>query len=430
LHLRAVFLILWSCGTVDHSALPLAPPSFPPLRAIERPLVNDLSSRVARITREIAALRGWDGGIRIPYEWAARGRIREAVLADLHAQMAPSELRGQTQFLEALGWAPPSFSLEDALSKDFAREIVGLYVLSWQRILLATNHHASSLDAVLRHELVHAFQDHYFQIGRRVRWVPNHGDEIAAIHALAEGEAICIARELEDHRGCSLPTAKPFEDHLFDANLEGIPSAIRYSLIAPYVDGVHYVRRLLQQGGWPRVDEAWRSKLRATRELFRDEPESVELVDTPPAVLGFGDCQQLYSDPLGEQGLASILFGEVGPEAARKMAGSLESDRAVYWRCQHGCSAAWHLRFLTNEAAFNVALILHRSTDVQTRGDEASCPGFACRQTPARLNRYLRDIVITSVHKCDHSDFEFAPRFGESERDWSRRIFGHSAAFL
>jgi len=381
--------------------------------------VND---RVTRIARDIAALRGWDEDLRITYELAESSRIRAAVLADLHEQITPAELQTQTAFLEAFNWVPARFDIEDALLRNFAGDIVGLYSVTWKRILLSTAHSALPLDSVLRHELVHAFQDRLFQIGKRVRWAPNLGAGIAAIHALAEGEAVCVARELEDHHGCFSAVGNAYEDHLYEFGLERLPPVIRYSLMAPYVDGIQFVQRLLKRGGWASVDQAWQSQLKSTRGQERDNPERLPAVGVPPAVVSADNWRVSYVDELGEQGLASVLFAQVTPSEARRLAGGLTSDRAVYWQRENSCAAAWHLRFRRNDIAGGVAVVLGRSVGI---ADAAEGGRTTCSQSDAgrlSISRRLRDIVITSVHNCDGKHFEFATPNCGLLTEWAGRI--------
>jgi hypothetical protein len=355
------------------------------------------------LVREIAALRGWSDDLSITYELAGISRIREAMLADMRDQVSPTVQRDQMRFLESFGWVPRDFNLEDAILDAFAPEIVGIYSLTWRRVLLARNVRLAAAESVLLHELVHAFQDKNFRLNQRSHWGPNRGDEIAAIHALSEGEAVCITRQLEDpqHRGCLPPDDDSTEDPIFDNELPNVPPAIRYGLLAPYVDGIRFVKRLLRQGGWARVDEVWRRGVHSTGELFTEAAEGQVDIDLPMLAPPSRDCRAEFVDILGEQGLAGVLFGANNANAMRKQVSSLVADRAAYWRCGNSCVAHWHLRFRDGDAATRLAGALRVALGISI---PRAKNGPDCRVTHSgvrTLSQNLRDIAITSVHSCD-----------------------------
>jgi hypothetical protein len=150
------------------------------------------------MVRLIAELRGWDPRLSVRVEVVDQNRIVRSMLADVHAQIAPDVFRAQQDFLAAFGWSPPNFDFERDVLGRFAQEVSGVYCVTSQRVLLARNIDEQSARRTLRHELVHAFQDSRYDLSARTRWATDRGDYVAAIHALAEGEATCIELQLDD----------------------------------------------------------------------------------------------------------------------------------------------------------------------------------------------------------------------------------------
>ncbi len=413
LRLLAVFVLFCSCGTQDRFVSHARFSAHAP-RATVQTSSDGLSPRIRGIAHEIAALRGWKDELSVACEYADISRIRQALAAEVRTQTPAAVLRDQTLFLEALGLVPHGFNLETTLLDAFAPEVLGIYSLTWGRIFIAEGNPLASTESVLRHELVHAFQDRLFHLEQRVIWAPNRGDEVAAVHALAEGEAVCIARQLEDpnHQGCLGGNASA-EDRIFEREIPNLPPTIRYGLFAPYADGVRLVRRLLRQGGWQRVDVAWSNGPHSTRELFRDSEAALSASDLPTLSPPDAGCTSENSDMLGEQGLASILFDKNGLLAARKSASWLQSDRVTYWRCGDFCAAIWQLRSLTVEGATVLASDLRQALPVDS-SVEVSPPTNRAAAVAGRmkLEHNLRDIVITSVHNCFPTAFQIGTPSG------------------
>jgi len=419
LRFLAVIVFLSSCGTQERVTPQPALSTLPAAKAPESTERTRIPERGRDLVRKIAALRGWSDDLAITYEMAGISRIREAMATDMHDQVSPAVQHEQMRFLESFGWVPRDFNLEDAILDAFAPEIVGIYSLTWRRVLLARNVHLAAAESVLIHELVHAFQDKNFGLSQRSHWGPNRGDEIAAMHALSEGEAVCITRQLEDpqHRGCLAPDNDSTEDPTFGIELPNVPPAIRYGLFAPYVDGIRFVKRLLRQGGWARVDEVWRRGVHSTGDLFTEAAGGQSDKDLPVLAPPSMDCRAEFVDILGEQGLTGVLFGGDNADAMRKQVSSLVADRAAYWRCGNSCVAHWHLRFRDGDAATRLTATLRAALGISSpRGND----GPSCRATPSgvrTLSHNLRDITITSVHNCDRGTLDIATQSCELESD-------------
>ncbi len=290
-----MYFLFCACGTRTQVVPQSQSPGAPQVVADNTSQLDELSRRAGRIAHEIAELRGWDTHLEVALEIADDKRLIAAMLADEQSQTSPSVQQAETEFLRSFGWVPANFDFERDVTKYFSQDLLGLYCFTWHRILLTAGRNFAAVESTLRHEMVHAFQDKHYRVGDRVRWHYDQGDRIAAIHALAEGEAICLSRQLEDprHRGCLDFVADDFESQLLGQNLDTLPPVIRYALMSPYIDGVRYVQQLLRRGGWRDVELAWQGKLRATRDLLHPSESSADpaiAVEVPAAITNFGSC--------------------------------------------------------------------------------------------------------------------------------------------
>ncbi len=390
---------------------------------------DELSQSARRIAREIAELRGWDPRLAVTLETAGSSRLIAAIRADEESQITPLARQAEIEFLESFGFVPERFNFERDVTQRFSQDLLGLYCFTWRRILLTANRDFAAVESSMRHELVHAFQDKYYNIADRVRWQTDQGDRIAAIHSLAEGEAICVARQLEDpqHRGCFGPDANEAENPISGTALDSIPPAIRYALLSPYADGTRFVQHLLRHGGWKAVDLAWRGNLGSTHELLHPGDSSTAAVlalEAPGAAAQLGACSTEYLDTLGEQGLASLLFDPGDPGIGSKLAATLIGDRVGVWRCANNTAAAWRLRLAQPAYADRVARII--LTSLGPALSELPKSG-SCRQTRAGA-RYLlvtgHDIAITSVQKCTGEISQDVATSCQNAERWAKRLIG------
>jgi|GEM_PF-2160304 len=361
--------------------------------------VGASEAEVRRAIAEIADLRGWSQDLAVGVRRVPSSAIREAMLADVRHQIPPGEQVAQTQLLAAFGWVPLGFDFNRDVLARFSREVAGLYSVTGKQVLLEWHADPKSIERTLRHELVHAFQDARYGLATRTLWHPDRGDYIAAIHSLAEGEATCIELALEDPRrlGCRDPAlAAGQERSSTTAPDASLPAAIRDALMAPYSEGVPYVRRLLEQGGWSAVEHAWNGGLQSTGQLRRDSARPLELLplaaDLPGALTG---CALQYLDSLGEQGVRALIGAPAALPRFDWVMQQLRGDRAAVWHCPRAHLVAFRWRFAETIAASEFAQLLGGAIGLSAEAGVLHCRSFA-RRTVA-LHQRTQDIAIASV---------------------------------
>jgi hypothetical protein len=425
-----VVFFLLCCGGTRTQYVPQNQRPEPTRIAAGNPAADDELARSARrIVREIAELRGWDPTLQVPLETAGISRMMAAIRADEESQIAPAARQAEIEFLESFGLVPERFDFERDVTLRFSQDLLGLYCFTWRRILLAANRQYAAVESSMRHELVHAFQDKYYGIAARVRWRENQGDRIAAIHSLAEGEAVCVARQLEDprHRGCLDTNADEMESLIWGNSLDSVPPTIRYALLSPYADGMRFVQHLLRHGGWQAVDSAWRGTLDSTRELLHPGQSSsttILAIEAPGAAEYQGPCHAEYLDILGEQGLASALFDPLNPGNAAKLAATLIGDRAGVWRCGNVSAVAWRMRFALPEHANRVAGVFLASLWHEVSEPTESSRCRQSRNGAANLVVLGRDIAIASAQRGVGKSSQDSAISCQGTEKWAGRLAG------
>jgi hypothetical protein len=114
---------------------------------------------------------------------------------------------------------------------------------------------------------------------------------------------------------------------------EGVPQALKSSLIAPYIDGLRFVHALRRRGGWAEVDRAWKELPATTEQLLHlekyDRREPPLPVPAPPLDALGGGFRVELTDLVGEQGLRIMLESWGTPKEARRAAAGWGGDRVT-----------------------------------------------------------------------------------------------------
>ncbi|HEU4532888.1 MAG TPA: hypothetical protein VFS00_02175, partial [Polyangiaceae bacterium] len=234
-------------------------------------LVDAMLARVTRARR----LAG-KGAVRsrVLERKALIGQVRKRVETDVPADV----VRAQGEVLVALGLIPPEYDYEAGVYELLEAQLAGYYEPSDQTMYLAGDLEGEDADATLAHELVHALQDQHFDLAPRLTYRDDGGDPAAATQALAEGDAMSAMFDvLLEGRA----TALDMPEHVLSMQMrtsqmlmpraQSVPSLLRASLIAPYLDGLLFANALRRRGGWAAVDRAWRRPPATTEQLLHPD---------------------------------------------------------------------------------------------------------------------------------------------------------------
>ncbi len=242
-------------------------------------------------------------------------RVREHVDAEVPREV----MRGQGEWLVGLGLLPPSYDYEKGVYALLEAQLAGFYEPDDKSMYLAADLGPKEADATLAHELVHALQDQHWDLGPKLKFRADGGDLTSAVHALAEGDAmsamldVLFAAEQRTALDASdeALAAQMRAEILLTPSLADVPTVLKASLVAPYVDGLLFVNHLRREGGWRAVDDAWARPPETSEQLLHPDKwrarEPALSVPLPPAsALGSGQAV-LYSDTVGEQGVRLVF---------------------------------------------------------------------------------------------------------------------------
>ena len=303
----------------------------------------------AELLGEVARLRGLAVLKTVPSGLKSRADIESLVLKDIGENSTPEKLANATALLRFLGLVEDGFDLERETVSLLTEQIAGFYDPRTKNFYLADWIPLDEQRTVIVHELVHALADQHFDLRRFEKWPDGDADAELAARALVEGDAtaLMIAYALQErglpHDLGRMPlsltqmlrqsVSTPDKDRPVFATT---PKVLRESLQFPYVYGAGLVQRLLKEGSWARVSDAYRTLPVSTEQVLHPEkyldgeaPVKVDLPDIS-GVLGKG-WRRVDTDVNGEFGYFLILEDELGEREAGAAAAGWGGDRYDFY---------------------------------------------------------------------------------------------------
>ncbi|MEM9651797.1 MAG: hypothetical protein AAGA65_06855 [Actinomycetota bacterium] len=247
----------------------------------------------------------------------------QAVLSDFDEYQ--EDLVEDERVLKVLGLIPTDLNLVEAFRSLLESGVLGFYDPETKRLVVRGGEFDLFGQSILVHELVHAFDDQWFDLNR-----PDYenDDQEYAFIAVVEGNASRLEDRWRDRlspEDQATLNAQEFSSLSVDDlnRLRSLPEVIIQLQVSPYVDGQRYVERLEEVGGEDAIDDSLTVAPVSSEEilhegnLFEDDLVIVDL-SVPPA-----DGPTLSQGALGELMLQFWL----GEQAAAGWGG----DQYVVW---------------------------------------------------------------------------------------------------
>lgn len=365
----------------------------------------ELLDEVARL-RGLAVLRGVPSGLK------SRSDIESLVLKDISENATPAELADASSLLRFLGLVEEGFDLERETVALLTEQIAGFYDPRTRNFYLADWIPLDEQRTVIVHEMTHALADQHFDLRRFEKWPDGDADAELAARALVEGDAtaLMIAFMLQErglpHDLGRIPfsltemlrqsvSAPDAERPVFAKT----PVVLRESLQFPYVYGAGLVQRLLREGSWARVSDAYRALPASTEQVLHPEKylagEPAVHVELPDLAAALGEgWRRVDTDVNGEFGYRLILGSQLGEREAAEAAAGWGGDRyAFYLDRARRAPLFVHVSVWDSEAEageFFSAYAERTRRRFKAEGDGRSGPNVRLWRTPEGLVRIER----------------------------------------
>jgi hypothetical protein len=288
-------------------------------------------------------------------------KVREANARDLDAE----QLGAQAQTLKLLHLIPADTDLRKTLDDVLAGIVLGFYDPETKRLYVGGEDLDAATKYTIAHEMTHALTDQVFNFGPATDALDKAGktEESAAYSALLEGDAV-LTQELWAEKYLS-------EDEQVEAVFGGAsgdpsvlaktPGYIIQSLYFPYDEGLTFVKKLHDSGGYAAVDAAYRKPPTSTEQIIHPETYTSGQGWTAPALPDLAaatGCPTVITGTVGQFDMRAVLDERLSQSDASNAVAGWNGDAYGLVKCGSalGMAERWTTDPGTNPATFVNAL--------------------------------------------------------------------------
>ncbi|MDB5349726.1 MAG: hypothetical protein JWN86_973 [Planctomycetota bacterium] len=283
----------------------------------------------------------------------ARDDLKGYLLKELDEDKTSAEYRGDELGMKAIGFIPREMNFKDVMVRVYSEEIAAFYDPKTKTMHLIREPEKKKprgfLESLLRggegfnkdenktviaHELTHALADQNFDLDKMQHAIKNDDDRSLALSSLIEGEATLtmMAAQMNDWDGKQIVQIRAEDlDRTFSimgplmmmgsgAALKDAPPILAESLLFPYLRGLVLCARLVNDGGWKALDEAYKYPPLSTEQVLH--PEKLIAKPDPPMAVDLGKLDagpgwnEVTRNVVGEMQLGVLLKKFSGKIAA------------------------------------------------------------------------------------------------------------------
>ncbi len=218
-------------------------------------------------------------------KFLSRDEMYDRTLQDFEEDTTPEEVADDVRSLAVLGLVRPGVDLYTLYLRMQAEGVVGFYDPDTGELVVVSDE--GQLNAYERvtyaHEYNHALQDQNYGIrglGFSEEGWETDSEKAGAVQALLEGDSSLLEEQYQET--LTADEQAEYDRVLNDFDLSiyfELPDYLLQDLFFPYQQGLEFVRRYYDEGGWARVDEVWRNPPSSTEHILH--PERYEAGDNP-----------------------------------------------------------------------------------------------------------------------------------------------------
>lgn len=270
--------------------------------------------------KQASRIRGLTIKRKVPCVTQTKEQVKNYLVETIRTKLPAKKLSMEALVYKVLGFIPADFDYQEGLIQLYLDQIGGYYDPELDRYVMAAWMPAILQTPVAVHELTHALQDQYFDLGQIIDAKLDNSDALLARSALAEGDATAVMMDYSRNLIGQGPLAKERDvSGIMMQNLIGtsmldsggkVPSSLKMLLIFPYTSGLRFAHSLLMRGGYSEINRAFKRLPRSTEEILHVEKylsaqaDFVEVEDPPTPE---ADFIVEYRDTMGEFIISLIL---------------------------------------------------------------------------------------------------------------------------
>ncbi len=309
---------------------------------------SELLKTADELVQAVTKLRGLEPRSPIQKGVKSREEIAQYLKERVQQDYDPGELEAEGKMLKRLGLIPAGLDYREFVLRLLSEQVGGYYDPEKDTLFIASWLSVEEQKPVLVHELTHALQDQYFDIGKMHKEGQKYRDDDRALarQALLEGDAMAVMLQyllepLQRHFS-QLPDlafimrAQMSSMQSQYAVFKDAPAFLQESLLFSYGYGAAFLQKV-----WA-ADPSWQ----AVNRIYSDMPASTEQImhpekylnsrDNPKTVPGIVPAEEIgagwkttYENTLGEFSLGLLLSLRLSEERSRRAAAGWGGDKAA-----------------------------------------------------------------------------------------------------
>jgi|GEM_PF-1599841 len=314
----------------------------------------------------------------VPVVYLSRQQIREYIIKELGSPLQKKRLALEAVMLKAFGYVNQDFNVEKFYIDMYSEQALGIYDFREKRFIISTGSlmsaeqkkMASSLNvdmekAVMIHELDHALQDQYFDLGVLIRrLLKTSTDEALAGQSVFEGEATYI---MFDYllRACGF-NIDMLPDNFLDMMtdmfespassnekiMKDAPPYFREMSIFPYLHGLAFIKYVKNRNGWDGINALYSNLPVSTAQVINPALYEKKVM---PVKVAFPQAwmkerKAIIDDSLGQFLIGVLLTQYLGKENNQYIEG-WTGDRYLVFEDLGRYSLVWRTEWNSEKTA-------------------------------------------------------------------------------
>jgi len=275
----------------------------------------------------------------------SRAEIRKYLELSLHEEYTPQEIHLQESVLKAFGLVSREFDLAKFLITFYTEQAAGAYDPRRKTLFIADWPTEEMQKMVLAHELTHALEDQNFDLQKFLHAARANDDATNARQAVVEGYAMAAMMQhlVEPVELASLPLLEPMMAGIIHQRLEEFPAFsnapffFRMQALFPYAQGMGFMQRGLQRGGWRTLNSLFTHPPTTTKEIFEPavyfdaKPLPTVSLPRPAAMAKVAGRRVLTENTLGQLGYYALLGQFISEDEAKTVGTGWLADRYILY---------------------------------------------------------------------------------------------------
>jgi len=297
----------------------------------------------------------------VPCFVRTKEEVRNYILETIEKKIPPARIEMEELVYKAVGFIPESYDYAKGVVDLYLSQLGGYYDPERKHFVMAGWLPDMMQPTIAAHELTHALQDQYYNLGKMIEPSDDNSDAQLARIGLVEGDATAVMMDYLRELSGQGPIAKEKDVNSFmlqnvlgmslTAGMSDVPHSLQMLLVFPYTSGLRFAHSLLLKDGYKSVDEAFKNPPRSTEEILHPEkygtkkPDFITFTDEEVSKDGRGnEFKVIHRDTVGEFGISIALsmFIENKMSASEIASGwggdkiivteNADKKRAMVWR--------------------------------------------------------------------------------------------------